>query len=370
MNSNSHNTVLLWSTAISSLLDGKKAVGGIAVQLYFWAQAFACHGWNVYTLTMDKPFVKDNVIFKKWHNWGKVEIIHEWIGLFWKLLLLRPTLVISRGADRVAYPLAVLSKMFGVKYVCFSASDVNFEPDKELIAGGKHNRLLWQKAVSKIEFFVVQNQNQQSTLKTNYHKDSLVLFNIWGDVEFLESTFPYTDVVWVANLRKLKRPEWVLTAAEALPNIDFTMVGGPTADKAYYSEIQEQASKITNLHFLGPKSFWETNVIVSHAKVLSCSSTFEGFPNTFLQAWSAGIPVVSTVNPSCVITDNDLGEVVESFEEFVRAIQRLVSDEQGYFNKCTHVIQYFKQNHSVDINFRLLMEYIKRTNYTNIQYGC
>lgn len=348
--------LLIWSNSISDLLDGNAY--GIAVQLYFWAQTFVKHGWQVTTLTHHKDFDQEGILFIHKSNWGKIEILHDWMGVFWKLLTLRPQIVISRGADRVAYPLAVFSRLFGVKYVFFGASDVNFEPGKELMAGGSHNRKLWQKAVKKMDHIVVQNKHQHDTLQVNYDKESLVLFNIWGEVNGNSVETRPTDVVWVANYRPLKRPEWIIDAARVLPNVDFTMVGGASDDKQYYEKIKETAQGIPNLHFLGPRSFMDTNAIVSKARVLCCTSTFEGFPNTFLQAWASGIPVISTVDPSGVISFNTLGKVVDSYENFIKSSQGLLADTELYFSMCTNVNNYFQQNHSADTNFQQLMNYI------------
>ena len=352
--------ILIWTTKVSEIKDGNKSVAGIAVQLYFWAQTFTLHGWNVITFTHKKSFVEEGITFKHVSRREKLKIVHEWLNVFWELLIIRPQLVISRGAGRIAYPLAVLSRWFGVKYVFFGASDVNFEPGKELIAGGEHNRNQWQKAIKKIKYIVVQNAHQRETLKNNYQKDCLTLFNLWGEAKTTKILDFHTDVVWVANLRRLKRAEWMVNAAKALPQFDFTIVGGPTGQESeYYDEIKQLSSGIGNLHFLGKKSFAETNAIVSKSQLLCCTSTFEGFPNTFLQAWANNIPVVSTVNPSEVITNNNLGVVVETEEGFQAALQSMLSNAEEYEKKCIAVKDYFEQHHSPEINYQKLVEYLE-----------
>lgn len=355
----SNHKIIIWSTTVSDILDDNKKVAGIAVQLYFWAQTFARHGWNVTTFTHRNSFVEEGITFKHVKRYKRFQIIHEWISIFWEFLLTRPRMVISRGAGRIVYPLAILSRWFGVKFVFFGASDVNFEPGKELIAGGEHNRKLWQKAVKNIKYIVVQNAHQRETLKKNYQKDSMTLFNLWGEAKVTEMHDFHTDVVWVANLRRLKRAEWMVNAAKALPQFDFTIVGGATGQEPeYYDEIERLASGIDNLHFLGKKSFAETNAIVSQSRLLCCTSTFEGFPNTFLQAWAKNIPVVSSVNPSDVITNNNLGVVVETEDAFQVALQSLLLNAGEYEKKCMAVKNYFERHHSPDINYQRLVDYI------------
>lgn len=351
--------VLIWSSHLGDLYDGNKTVGGITVQLYFWAQTFARLGWNVITFTYKKSFVEEGITYKHVQRWKRLKIVHEWFRVIWQMFTVRPDVVVSRGADRINYPLVLVSKLLGAKFVFFGASDVNFEPGKELIEGGGHNRRLWQKAVKKMKYIVVQNQHQHDTLKDNYGKNSLILFNIWGEPKKSNAEVQPTDVVWVANLRQLKRPEWIINAAKQLPEIDFTMVGGSTQDKQYYERIRNATQGIPNLHFLGSKSFAETNAIVSHSRLLCCTSTFEGFPNTFLQAWNYNIPVVSTVDPSGVIAVNDLGIIVNTFDEFVSAVHDLISNEADYSSKSASVVRYFLKNHAADTNCQKLMDYIK-----------
>ena len=351
--------VLIWSSHLGDLYNDDKAVGGISVQLYFWAQTFARHGWNVITFTHKKSFVEEGITFKHVKRWKRLKIVHEGFRVIWQMLTERPDMVISRGADRINYPLALMSKLLGAKFVFFGASDVNFEPGKELIEGGGHNRRLWQKAVKKMKYIVVQNQHQHDTLKENYGKDSLILFNIWGEPRKSNAEVQPTDVVWVANLRQLKRPEWMINAAKQLPGIDFTMVGGPTHDKHYYESVRIVTQGIPNLHFLGPKSFAETNAIVSRSRLLCCTSTFEGFPNTFLQAWSNGIPVVSTVNPSELITTLHLGFVVNTEEEFQEQIRSL-QNQSTYDKVSDSVWEYFTKSHAAENAYDKLMGWLKQ----------
>ncbi len=349
--------IIIWTKSVSDFVNDN--VYGIGVQLYFWAQTFADNGWQATSYTSQKTYSKDGICFKHISHWGKLEIVHEWLIILLELLITRPTLIISRGADRGVYPLAIISRCLGVKYVFFSASDVNFEPGKELIAGGKHNRRLWQQAVRKLRYIVVQNRHQQTTLKHNYDKESLLLCNLWGKVKSFQTTGLPTDVVWVANFRRLKRAEWMVNAAKAMPEYDFTLIGGPSEkEKEYYTQIEEEAKTIPNLHFLGKKSFFEANSIIAKSKILCCTSTFEGFPNTFLQAWANKKPIISTVNPSDVISTYNLGNVVDTEESFQQSIRALLSDSGIYSAKQRAVLDYFERNHSPEISYNKLMDYI------------
>ena len=68
MNKNKRNKVLIWSSSVSDLFEGKAY--GIAVQLYFWAQAFVDNGWDVQTLTKGKSIVRGGIRLNKYIHWG------------------------------------------------------------------------------------------------------------------------------------------------------------------------------------------------------------------------------------------------------------------------------------------------------------
>lgn len=350
--------ILIWSKSVSDFFDGN--VCGIGVQLYFWAQTFTQNRWEVSTLTSHKSFRHENIHFIHYRNWGKLEFLHEWIAILWNIVQLHPQIVIHRGAGRITLPLAIISKCSGVKFVLFSASDTDFETGRELIAGGSHNRRMWHKAIKWLQYIIVQNQYQHDMLKNKYGKESLILNNVWGHVNITRKNNQTTDVVWVANFRRLKRAEWFVNAAKVMPEYDFTMIGGASKqDHGYYEEIKQQATSIPNLHFLGKKDFNETNSIVANSRLLCCTSTFEGFPNTFLQAWANNIPVISTVNPSSIISKNHLGIVVETEESFKLQIRKLLQDD-GLYSSISQCI-----NHYFSINYEMTVNYNKLVNFVN-----
>jgi len=351
--------VLIWTTLISDLLDEGKTTGGIAVQLYFWALTFKQNGWLVTSLCERHSYRHDGIFFFKKNNWGKLEILHEWFAIFWILLTSRPTLVISRGSDRSNYPLAILTKVLRIKYIFFAASDVNFVPGKDSVAGGHHNTNLYRKSIKFIPYIVVQNNYQQQTLKKNYRKDSLIIPNIWSDIPSTGNIEKESsDVVWVANFRKLKRPEWIISTAKQLTDIQFSMIGGPTNNIDYYNKIKNIAEKQKNITFWGVLSFITTTEKIRFSKILACTSEFEGFPNTFLQAWANDIPVISTVDPSNVITTYNLGIVIETEDDLQKQIRNLLQNNQLYEKMKQNIHTYFATNHAADTNLSKLMKYV------------
>lgn len=353
-----NNKIIVWSTRVIRLIEGMP-VDGLAVQMYFWAQVFADNGWKVYSFAENakKTHTLENIVFRPLRNIQRVNLLLEWWYALKYMIVIHPKIVFFRGESRNLLSLALLSRLLGVKLVYFSASDSNFEPDK-MPVGSKLGFRMYQKSIKYIQYFVTQNQYQHDTLLSNYGKESLVQYNIWGHSSNCNETPPKSDAVWVANLRKLKRAEWVLNVANRTPDYNFVIAGGRTGEILYYEEMKNLSDQLSNVVFLGGRSFSYANELVRKSRILLCTSTYEGFPNTFLQAWSAGIPVISTVDPSDVIKKNHLGEEVSSEEELQDALIRILSDTDYYASLQQAVSAFFTKNHSAQTGYENVLNHI------------
>jgi len=139
-------------------------------------------------------------------------------------------------------------------------------------------------------------------------------------------------VLWVANLKSVKRPEVFVQLAErcnSIANTRFVMVG-EIQDKRYEMLIGK-ARSLSNFHFAGALSLEAVNELLDRTHIfVNTSVPFgEGFPNTFIQAWLRGVPVVSLeVNPDHLLDDQDLGLCsAGSDEQLVSDVQALLRDD-------------------------------------------
>ena len=356
--------VFLWCAGIDNFIRNTGFVAGVQVQMSFWAKAFAAHGWKVYSFSsngLDETiqnihFVsqKQPALFQKLHISFLGEFLSIWRGVF----KVRPDVVIIRGALRETYLLSIVCKLKGIKLVFMGASDVNFIKGRDAVGGPKLNTLLYRRSFKRIKYFVTQNQLQSDSLKQYYSKESLIIPNIWVVDSSMQESDKLYDAIWVSNLRLLKRVEWFLNLAEKMPNLKFAIVGGSFKDTGYYDQIKEKADRISNLSFLGKKSFDETTRLISQSRLLVCTSEYEGFPNTFLQAWAMTIPVVSTVDPNDAIVKNGLGITLSSETDLYDAVKELTNDHVEYGQCVDNVRAYFEANHSSESAYDRLYDYL------------
>jgi glycosyltransferase involved in cell wall biosynthesis len=138
-------------------------------------------------------------------------------------------------------------------------------------------------------------------------------------------------VVWVANLKPLKRPEVFLQLArdlDARKDIDFVMIGKPLGRPEWCDAIVRQAHQVANLRFLGGQSQESVNDVLGGAHVLVNTSSHEGFSNTFIQSWLRSVPVVSlSVNPDGVFDERTVGVCGGTYAALKKSLIELLDDD-------------------------------------------
>jgi glycosyltransferase involved in cell wall biosynthesis len=211
------------------------------------------------------------------------------------------------------------------------ASDVDCDPDRVLISFWR-DRKLYEYGLRRAAAILAQSVRQQELLHGNYGVGSSVASSL---VDAPESLLPFPErdisLLWVSNIQQLKRPEMFLELAQRLNACTASMVGGtqPQAH-ALFQQIRARAACVGNLTFHGPLPYRATNNVFDRARVFANTSEIEGFPNTFLQAWIRGVPVVSFFDPDSVIRREGLGYAVASLDEMASVAHRLATDSQAW----------------------------------------
>src|SRR6187455_826530 len=136
------------------------------------------------------------------------------------------------------------------------------------------------------------------------------------------------DVLWVSNLRALKRPELALELARQLPEVRFTLAGGPMpGGETYFEDVRAAAARLPNVTMYGAVRYADSGTLFDRAKIFLNTSSIEGFPNTFLQAWIRGVPVVSFFDPDSLVQRLQLGHIANSIDEMREAIRSFLEDD-------------------------------------------
>ena len=209
---------------------------------------------------------------------------------------------------------------------------------------------LWRFDLKTAKSVITQTKYQQDMLKKRFGRDSVIIkaFHPIEDKGIEKAKPPV--VLWVSTIRpRWKQPELFLKLATAVPDGRFQMVGGPSEDRRFYEAIKEQASKIPNIDFVGFVPHQEVGKYFEKASIFANTSDVEGFPNTFLEAWSRYTPVVSlNIDPDEIICDYKLGLHSKSFEQMVRDVKLLLGDGNLRRELGENGRHYVEQEHKLE----------------------
>jgi glycosyltransferase involved in cell wall biosynthesis len=212
------------------------------------------------------------------------------------------------------------------RFIFRLAHDTDCIPGQQLIRFWR-DRKIYEYGLRRAHFIAAQGTHQVALLRQNYGLESLPI-NMAVEEPAEPAAAQDIDVLWVNNLRGFKRPELAVDLAARLPGRQVVMIGGAVpGNEALFDEIRARARRVQNLEFLGAVPYHEVNAYFGRARVFVNTSDQEGFPNSFLQAWIRGVPVVSFFDPDGLIESKGLGHVPSDLTEMTEAVESLLSDE-------------------------------------------
>jgi glycosyltransferase involved in cell wall biosynthesis len=161
---------------------------------------------------------------------------------------------------------------------------------------------------------------------------------------------PGDYALWVATLRPAKRPELFLELARRLPHRRFVLVGGVAGNdaggRAYFDAIRSAARALPNVEFTGFLPLDKVEPYFDRARVVVNTSTFEGMPNVFLQAWARGVPTLAFIDVGARLEGRPVYRVAEDATMAAEEIERLFSDDLHRARAAAHCRRYFAETHA------------------------
>jgi len=215
----------------------------------------------------------------------------------------------------------------GRQFVFRVASDSDCEKEHPRIQFWR-DRKLFNYGLRRADLVAAQTEFQSQLLRENHEIESVVINMMVEPPRNGAAVEKDIDVLWVSNLRALKRPELALELARQLPQVNFSFVGGPMpGGETYYEDVRAAAARLPNVKMHGAVRYADSGALFDRAKLFLNTSSIEGFPNTFLQAWIRGVPVVSFFDPDSLVQRLQLGHIANSVDEMREAIRSLLEDD-------------------------------------------
>ena len=315
----------------------RHTIGGEAVQQTLLGRALARRGHDVSMVVADYG-QRDGAeweairVFKAFRleaGLPAVRFVHpRWTGMWSALARADADLYYTSCAGMQVGLVALFCRSFRRRFVFRTASDTDCDGSRLLVSFAR-DRWLYAYGLRRANAILVQSASQAETLARNYGLAGRVAGML------VETPLPVAvrdiDVLWVSNIRREKRPDRVLELAGRLPEVKVHMVGGSLpGEEALYLDIRLTATATANVSFHGRLSYWDANELYGRAKLLVNTSDVEGFPNSYLQAWIRGVPVVTLIDPDGVIEREGLGVAAGSAAQIPSAISHLLSNPAAW----------------------------------------
>lgn len=331
-------------------------VGGAELQQLMLGEELIRRGYEVSFVTPDHgqgPDARLGVfrVFGSWRPEAGLPVIRfvypRWIGLWRALARADADVYLVRTACKELATVAAFARKYGRQSIYCGATDSDFEPER-LHLSSILERWLYLRGLRGCHAVVSQNEHQRDAVRDHFGRGSVVIHNGYAAAEDLGSGGD--RVLWVATFRAAKQPHLLLEVAARLPHMQFTMVGGPSwgslEDPDLFDAVTVEAKALGNVEICGALPLRETEAQFDRASVVVNTSNDEGFPNTFLQAWARGIPVVSFVDPDGLIRRRELGIVVEDVAGMVEALRDLAEERIGFSREA--IREFFGANFTVE----------------------
>lgn len=164
------------------------------------------------------------------------------------------------------------------------------------------------------------------------------------------------DLLWVARCQPIKRPHRFLDLAERLPEARCEMVC-VREDVELWESVAERANGIPNVDFIERVPYHEAQAHYDAAKIFVNTSTYEGWPNSFIQS-GLGVTALASldVNSDELFGRFGLGVFGRgNFDRWAAEVGDLLGDE-GRLARCQRECERFVEElHDNDRNVDLFL---------------
>jgi glycosyltransferase involved in cell wall biosynthesis len=276
------------------------------------------------------------------------------IPLYRALARERPDIILQFVGSGYTGIAALYARRHGCKMIWRVTSDRSVEPETSswLQPHRRIERLFLNFGIRNATLILAQTEYQRARLQETFPR---------APVQVLANFHPtppdcgrngavVKQVAWIANLKPLKNPGAFVRLARRFAHrsdIRFVMIGSALAGDAWTKQQLAQIAATPNLEYVGALSQAAVNELLEHTDLLVNTSDYEGFSNTFIQAWMRRVPVVSLhVDPDRLLSRGGLGAVAGNEDALHERVAALLADPDRCAAIGAHARRYALENHA------------------------
>jgi glycosyltransferase involved in cell wall biosynthesis len=279
-------------------------------------------------------------------------------GLWRALREFRPDVIYQQCKQSYTAVCARYARRFGIPFVFHVASDADLDHRWITLRVSPNTPFEMVESLSgdwgirRASHIIVQTNQQRDALRANFSREPAGVFGIFQP---LPASLPVKpdgplQVIWIGQIKDVKRPQLFVDLAESLAgrsDLTFLMLGRSYALRRF-APLMRRIPEVPNLKYLGEQPIERTNELLSQAAIYVNTSSFEGFPNTFLQAWGRGAIVTSiAVDPDGMMESNGIGFRAGSFEGLRDLIEQLARSPEQRRTVAERAFAFAHEHHSM-----------------------
>ncbi len=218
---------------------------------------------------------------------------------------------------------------------------------------GVRNRLFRRFGLRQANLIAAQTVTQQRLLRQNWDVEAPLVRPCVADFTNgetrRETLRPNTEhrLLWVGRFSPEKRLEWFLDLAEMCPELECDVVGGANTPSQYADSLIKRGAALSNVSFHGRVARAAMAPFYDRARLLVLTSEWEGFPSIFMEAWSHGIPTITTVDSDGLVSTRGLGIVGSTVADLACAAKHLIASHSDWDVCSRQARNYVLANHTV-----------------------
>ena len=346
-------------------------IGGIERDMVSLARVLTKR-WRVAFITLDHQgdpsFVTEEGIhvfpaFDPQEGVPKVRLLHPRLTSINKLIRrIQPSVLFQMGSGEETV-LAWCASQLQTRKVSFAfliANDGDCD-DKISMISSSIERVLYKFCVKRAALVLAQTERQVE-LAANHLQVSSRPLRIpsidLGGRDTLKNFDTRRSLTWIGRIAKEKRPHLLAEIADLCPDLTFNVVGQSNTPTEYERTVVASLAERCNINLLGRRGTEEIAQLLKESLGLVSTSSVEGFPRVFLEAWSCAAPVFSTFDPDTVIERNSLGLAYTDPIELAKYINNLSETEwEALSDRCR---RFYDDNYSVQATERIISKTIEQ----------
>ena len=351
------NKFLVIDINIHYLLRGMNhTVGGASVQTFNWIYGMKKCGYQAIIISPKAFKCKEALVEKISIPENNFTKHHKQIVFYFKVLKKHsPDFIYISVPDWSNIIPLIIAKLLKVKVIQRISNDYLVD-SRAIRRFGLIKYWVYQKQLSLATLILCQNNYQFESIKTKYTK--IQVKKMYNPFKFEGVDCKNTNrvyVAWIGIFQYQKNLKELFNITKQLPEVQFKIAGRG------YESIDEETKRVVqnlkdlpNVKFIGLLPREQIINFLTESFCLLNTSHYEGFPNTYLEAFSTCTPVVTRklTDPDGIIQKYSLGKAVNDYDKLPNAILEIRNSKK---EKKTKYGNYLKLNHNpVDLAKKII----------------